>query len=183
LIVAAIVGIAVVLVAATSKAYRIPSSSMEPTLHCPRDPSGETPLCLGEEADRILVSRVEYRIRDPKRGDVVAYELPAPGAARCGSPEGSTFVHRIVAVPGDSFRIVRGIVHVDGSPLQETYVEATRRSDETRPARTVPPERYVVLGDNRRASCDSRVWGYLDRDRIIGPKLATYWPVDRISIR
>jgi signal peptidase I len=183
LVVAAIVGIAVVLVAATSKAYRVPSSSMEPTLHCPRDVSGEVPQCLGDEADRILVSKVEYRIRDPERGDIVAYELPAAGAARCGSPEGSTFVHRIVGLPGDQIALRGGRVLVDGRPLEEDYVEPERRGDVALRQRMIPADKYFVLGDNRPQSCDSRVWGFVDRDRIIGPKLATYWPVDRISIR
>jgi signal peptidase I len=181
LVVAAIVGIAVVLVAATSKAYRIPTSSMESTLHCPRD--GEVPGCLGDEADRILASRVEYRIRDPERGDIVAYELPAPGAARCGAPEGSTFVHRIVGLPGERIAVRGGRVLVDGRPLEEDYVEPDRRGDATLDQLTVPDDAYFVLGDNRPRSCDSRVWGYVDRDRLIGPKIATYWPVDRISIR
>jgi signal peptidase I len=171
-----------VLVAATSKAYRIPSSSMEPTLHCPRDVSGEVPQCLGDEADRILVSKVEYRIRDPKRGDIVAYELPAAGA-RCGSPEGSTFVHRIVGLPGDRIALRGGRVVVDGRTLEEDYIDAGRRGESTLSQRIIPADKYFVLGDNRPQSCDSRVWGYLDRDRIIGPKLATYWPEDRISIR
>ena len=153
LLLLAIVGAAVLLVGVTSKLYRIPSSAMEPTLHCPRPDLG----CRADEADRIVVSRVLYKMRDPKRGDIVAYRLPEAGAARCGSLPGATFIHRIAAVPGDRFALPGG-------------------------TRTIPRDRYVVLGDNRTQSCDSRAWGLLPRDRIIGPRIATYWPVDRLSI-
>jgi signal peptidase I len=170
-----------VLVAVTSKLYRIPSSSMEPTLHCPKD--GQTPGCLGDDHDRIVVSRVLYKVRDPRRGDIVAYELPAAGAARCGAPEGSTFVHRIVGLPGERVALRRGSVLVDGRPLSEDYLEPDRRGRDSLRPRVVTKDRYLVLGDNRTQSCDSRVWGFVPRDRIIGPKIATYWPEDRISIR
>jgi signal peptidase I len=154
---------------------------MEPTLHCPKD--GEIPGCLGDDHDRIVVSRVLYEVRDPRRGDIVAYELPAAGAARCGAPEGSTFVHRIVGLPGERVAMRRGNVFVDGRALSEDYLEADRRGRDSLRPRVVPKDRYLVLGDNRTRSCDSRVWGFVPRDRIIGPKIATYWPEDRISIR
>jgi signal peptidase I len=181
LVLVGVLAVALLLVGVTSKLYRIPSSAMEPTLHCPRD--SQIPGCLGNEADRILVSRVLYKVRDPERGDIVAYELPAAGAARCGSPEGSTFVHRIVGLPGERVEIRAGRVIVDGRLLDEDYLEDGRRTGDALRPRVIPDDRYLVLGDNRTQSCDSRVWGYVPRSRIIGPKIATYWPEDRISIR
>jgi signal peptidase I len=177
----AVIGVLLVLVGVTSKLYRIPTSSMEPTLHCPRD--GGNPGCLGDDADRILVSKVLYRVRDPRRRDVIAYELPARGAARCGAPAGSTFVHRIVGLPGDRIAVRDGVVFVDGTRLAEDYVEDERRGGPSFRSQVIPNDQYVVLGDNRPQSCDSRVWGLVSRDDIIGPKIATYWPEDRISIR
>jgi signal peptidase I len=181
LVLAGVLAILLLLVGVTSKLYRIPSSSMEPTLHCPRD--GRIPGCLGDEPDRIVVSKVLYEVQDPERGDIVAYELPAAGAARCGSPEGSTFVHRIVGLPGERVALRGGRVLVDGRPLEEDYLEDGRRGGDTLRPRVVPADQYLVLGDNRPQSCDSRIWGFVPRDRIIGPKIATYWPEDRISIR
>ena len=175
------VGGLLILVAVTSRLYRIPTSAMEPTLHCPKD--GEIRGCLGDDHDRIVVSRVLYEILDPDRGDIVAYELPAAGAARCGTREGSTFVHRIVGLPGERIALRSGRVFVDGSPLAEDYLEPDRRGRDSIRERLVPNDQYLVLGDNRTQSCDSRVWGFVPRDRIIGPKIATYWPEDRISIR
>jgi signal peptidase I len=180
LIVLSIVGVLLVLAAITSKLYRIPSSSMEPTLHCPK---GGNPGCLGDEHDRIAVSKVLYKVRDPHRGDIVAYKLPARAAERCGAPAGSTFVHRIIGLPGESVAVRTGVVFVDGRKLTEPYIEAGRRDNGSSPARSIAKDQYLVLGDNRAQSCDSRAWGLVARDRLIGPKIATYWPWDRISIR
>jgi signal peptidase I len=179
LIVLSIVGVLLVLAAITSKLYRIPSSSMEPTLHCPKPGAG----CLGDEADRIAVSKVVYKVRDPAREDIVAYKLPARAAERCGAPAGSTFVHRIIGLPGESVAVRNGVVYVDGRKLTEPYIAAGRRDRDSSPARAITKDQYYVLGDNRAQSCDSRVWGLVARDRLIGPRIATYWPWDRISIR
>jgi signal peptidase I len=173
-----LIGVAILAVGATSKLYRIPSSSMEPTLHCPRPAAG----CLGDEADRIAASRVLYRLRDPKRGDIVAYKLPRLGATRCGAEEGATFLHRIVGLPGERVAVRGGLASVNRKRLSEPYVPEDRRGGPATAARTLPAKHYFVLGDNRSQSCDSRVWGTLPRDRIIGPKIATYWPLERLSI-
>jgi signal peptidase I len=178
LLLLAIGGAAVLLVGVTSKVYRIPSSAMEPTVHCPRPNLG----CRADEADRIAVSRVLYTFRDPERGDVVAYRMPRLGAQRCGGQEGATFLHRIVGLPGETVAVRGGLAYVNGKQLSESYVPANNRGGEPMPARRVPSDHYFVLGDNRQQSCDSRVWGPLDRDRMIGPKIATYWPLDRLSI-
>jgi signal peptidase I len=164
----------------TSKLYRIPSSSMEPTLQCPKGATGQG--CTGDEADRVVVSRVLYRFRDPKRGDIVAYKLPRLGAQRCGGLEGTTFLHRIVGLPGETVAVRRGLAYVDGKRLAEPYVPDDRRSGAPTAAKRLPSRHYFVLGDNRPQSCDSRVWGTLPRDRIIGPRIATYWPLERLSI-
>jgi signal peptidase I len=179
LIVLSIAGVLLVLAAITSKLYRIPSPSMESTLHCARPGAG----CLGDEPDRIAVSKVVYKVRDPQRGDIVAYELPARAAERCGAPAGSTFVHRIIGVPGERVAVRSGVVFVDGRRLEEPYIEAGRRDRDSAPVRPITKDAYYVLGDNRAQSCDSRAWGLVARDRLIGPKIATYWPWDRISIR
>jgi signal peptidase I len=179
LIVLSIVGVLLVLAAITSKLYRIPSSSMEPTVHCAKPGAG----CLGDEPDRIAVSKVVYKVRDPKREDIVAYRLPARAAERCGAPAGSTFVHRIIGLPGESVAVRNGVVFVDGRKLTEPYIAAGRRDRDSSPARPITKDQYYVLGDNRAQSCDSRVWGLVARERLIGPRIATYWPWDRISIR
>jgi signal peptidase I len=179
LVVVAVVGGLAIAVWLTSDVYRVAASSMEPTLHCER-PSG---TCLADHEDRVLVSRVPYKFRDPHRGDVVAFRISSRGALRCGGQPGGIHLQRIVGEPGERVAVRAGFVYVDGKRIDEPYVKPDRRGGLPFSARTVPKDRYVVLGDNRRASCDSRIFGYVERDRIVGPVVATYWPLERISIR
>lgn len=150
---------------------------MEPTFHCARPGAG----CEGDSMDRIIVSRLTYRLRDPHRGDVVAFSTPRRAAVACGG--GGVFIKRLIALPGDRWREQDGYMYVNGEKLDEPYVEPERRDSETIPEKTVSKGEYVVLGDNRSASCDSRRWGTVPRKNLIGPVLAVYWPLDRISIR
>ena len=168
--------IAAVLVfqAEIAKPYRIPTPSMEPTLHCARPVSG----CLAGQADRVIVNRLAYRFRDPRRGEIVVFTPPAAAGAAC--PPRTTFVKRIVGLPGETVSMRAGRVSVDGRRLAEPYV----RSSAQRGARSgtwhVPAGSYFVLGDNRTRSCDSRAWGSVARDALVGPVVLTYWPPGRL---
>ncbi len=161
--------------------YRIPSPSMEPTLHCARPVSG----CQGRFADRVLANRFIYRFTDPKRGDEVVFETPPAAEQKC--PTGGTFVKRIVGLPGETLqvRIRRGLayVYVDGRLLREPYLEPGRRGGGPARRYHVPDGQYFMMGDNRAQSCDSRVWGSVPRDNLIGKVFLTYWPPNRISFR
>jgi signal peptidase I len=179
LVVLVVVGGLVLAVWLTSEVYRVAGSSMEPTLHCQR-PSG---TCLADDGDRVLVSRVPYRFRDPHRGDIVAFRISSRGALRCGGGPNGIHLQRIVGLPGERVAVRDGFAYVDGKKLAEPYVKPGRRGGLPFAARIVPKDRYVVLGDNRDGACDSRIFGYLERDRIVGPVVATYWPLERISIR
>jgi signal peptidase I len=152
-------------------AYRIPSSSMEPTLHCARDGS----LCGAAVADRILVR--PYGTNVPHRGDIVAFRTPPLAMVRCGS--GGTFVKRVVALPGERFEERDGYVYIDGKRLAEPYIPANNRDSRTIDPATIPPGKYYVLGDMRVSACDSRAWGTLPAGNIIGHALVIYWPTAR----
>ena len=155
--------------------YRIPSSAMEPTLHCARPGDG----CRADRSDRIAVYRFTGLFGGPDRGDVVVFETPPGVAERCGA--GGTFVKRVVGLPGDRVAERNGVILLNGRRLREPYVRV--RGNLTFPARRVPRGHYFVLGDNRRASCDSRVWGPLPEENLIGEVFAVYWPPGRIGIR
>ncbi len=161
--------------------YRIPSSSMEPTLHCARPASG----CEARWSDRVLANRFIYRFRDPRRGEIVVFQTPPAARQRCGA--GGTFVKRLIGLPGErvELRNERGssYVYIDGKKLDEPYVQPKRR--DTRGAETfnVPQGQYFMMGDNRSQSCDSREWGTVPRKNLIGKVFATYWPPNRISVR
>ena len=163
--------------------YRIPSSSMEPTLHCARPGSG----CEARWSDRVLANRFIYHFRDPKRGEIVVFKTPPAAQVACNSGEqgagGETFVKRLVGLPGETWREQDGFIYIDGKKLNEPYVKADRRDTETIPSRTIAAGQYLMLGDNRASSCDSRRWGTVPRKNLIGPVFAVYWPPGRLGFK
>ncbi len=156
--------------------YRIPSSSMEPTLHCARPQPG----CLARFSDRVLANRFIYHFRDPHRGDIVVFNTPPEAKLRCGA--GGTFVKRIIGLPGDVVRERSGKIYIDGKFLKEPYVKPQNRDFDSG-RWVVPKGRYFMMGDNRAESCDSRRWGSVPRSDLIGPVFAVYWPPNRIGFR
>jgi signal peptidase I len=157
--------------------YRIPSSSMEPTLHCAR-PGSE---CEARFSDRVLACRFCYRIWDPKRGDIIVFHTPPLADQRCGA--GGTFVKRLVGLPGELWEERGGYVYVNGKRLNEPYIKPARRDSRTIAPIRIAPGHYFMMGDNRVSSCDSRAWGTVPHKNLIGKVFATYWPPGRITIR
>jgi signal peptidase I len=155
--------------------YRIPSSSMEPTLHCAGSQGCEARL-----SDRVLANRFIYRFRSPHRGEIVVFKTPPQAQARCGA--GGTFVKRLIGLPGETWSERNGFVSIDGKKLNEPYIKADRRDTETHEPQKIAKGQYFMMGDNRAESCDSRVWGTVPRGNLIGEVFATYWPPNRISI-
>jgi signal peptidase I len=164
--------------------YRIPSSSMEPTLHCAVPAQG----CEARTSDRVLACRFCYHLRAPHRDDIVVFNTPSLAKQECGS-EG-TFVKRLIGLPGEVWEERDGFVYINGQKLNEPYIKAGRRDDRTMGLADVPPQHtysripkdmYLMMGDNRKSSCDSRVWGLVPKKNLIGNVFATYWPPSRIS--
>jgi signal peptidase I len=184
-IVAAAIGLALLIQAFLVKPYQIPSESMEPTL---------------DVGQRVLVDRVIYHFRDPHIGDVVVFHPPkgAESGRECGvkkaareaCPEptptesDTNFIKRIVAGPGDKLKIVHGHPVVNGVMAKEDFIKPCNAgSDCNFPKEiTIPKDDYFMMGDNRGRSDDSRFWGPVPRDWIIGEAFFTYWPPDRIGI-
>jgi len=185
-VVTIVVAVAVVLAvkAWVVNPYRIPSPSMEPTLHCARPEPG----CEGGRPDRVLANRFIYHFRDPRRGEIVVFHAPRAAAVAC---VGGIFVKRVIGLPGDVWSERDGYTYIDGKRLSEPYVQADRRDMDTKTMRDIPPvgtltrvpkDMYLMEGDNRAHSCDSRVWGLVPRSAIIGKVFFTYWPLGRIGI-
>ena len=164
--------------------YRIPSSSMEPTLHCARPAPG----CEASTSDRVLANRFIYHFRSPSRGEIVVFKTPKLALEACGSQ--GTFVKRLIGLPGEVWEERSGFVYINGKKLNEPYVKADRRDHDSYGLMDIPPRHtytripknyYLMMGDNRSSSCDSRRWGLVPRKNLIGPVFATYWPPSRIS--
>jgi signal peptidase I len=186
LIVAVALGLALGIQAFLVKPYRIPSESMVPTL---------------EIGQRVLVNRIGARFGDPDVGDVVVFH-PPEGANRgneCGSgppPQGQVcdeptpekadvnFIKRIVAGPGDRLAVEDGRVILNGQRQDEPFAQPCGGGEGCTFASevTIPAGHYFMMGDNRGSSDDSRFWGPVPEEWIIGEAFATYWPPRRIGL-
>lgn len=140
------------------KPFAIPSPSMEDTL-------------LG--GDRVLVNRMVYHFHPPERGDVIVFHPP-------GRIESDPFIKRVVAVAGDTVSVHDGQLYLNGEVQDEEYVKAYPIEGDY--PETEIPEGYVwAMGDNRNNSGDSRVFGPVPLDAVMGEAFGIYWPIKRIG--
>jgi signal peptidase I len=141
----------------------IPSDSMLPTL---------------EQGDRLLVEKVSYHFQPPQRGDVIVFSPPIQ-LQRQGYQTNQAFIKRVVARGGDTVRVANGRVYLNGEPQVEPYIAESPRY-QWGPA-TVPPDRLMVMGDNRNNSNDSHIWGFLPVKNVIGRAAIRFWPLERVG--
>jgi signal peptidase I len=186
-IVAMAIGLALGIQALVVKPFQIPSESMEP---------------LFVPGERVLVNRMSYSIGgDPSIGDVIVFHPPdgADGNGReCGvepkpnqpCPEGTdepseqNFIKRIVAGPGDELYVENGHPVVNGEVAEEDFIKrcgAGSGCNLTEPI-TIPADQYFMMGDNRGSSDDSRFWGPVPEDWIIGKAFFSYWPPKEVGL-
>ncbi|MBA2609060.1 MAG: signal peptidase I [Actinobacteria bacterium] len=169
-----------------AQAYYIPSGSMLPQLQID---------------DRVVVSKLAYKVHDPNRGDIVVFDDPRPRAESTAAdqrtgfqkwvrkvgegigvvqPSTDEFIKRVIGLPGDRVSGHDGSVYINGKRLLEAYLpEGVETTDF--PAQTVAPGRLWVMGDNRSGSADSRAFGQIKVDSIVGRAVVKVWPFDHIS--
>jgi signal peptidase I len=184
MIVAVALGLALGIQRFLIKPYRIPSESMVPTL---------------KVGQRVLVNRIGHSFSKPAVGDVVVFHPPKGAeAARCGVahsresvcpqslPKKDTvnFIKRVVAGPGDRIAVKGGHVILNGKQQKEPFIAPCDPGGgcDFPEAITIPDGEYFMMGDNRGSSDDSRYWGPVPDDWIIGGAFATYWPPGRIGL-
>lgn len=152
---------------------RVPSRSMAPTL---------------QPEDRMLTNKLAYDLTTPDRGDLVVFRSVEKGKKE-------RLVKRVVGLPGDVVHVDRGVLEVNGEPLVEPYVARKGQAGDARPngARKAPPgvndfgpmfvpeDHVFVMGDNRAHSHDSRYFGPVPRENLIGEASLRFWPLNRLG--
>jgi signal peptidase I len=140
------------------QATRVEGQSMEPNLHTNQ---------------RLVVEKVSYRFHGPQRFDIVVLRLPSQGE--------ELLIKRVIGLPGETVEIKNGHVYVNDQQLDEVFT-----AEETRPGRyarvTVPPLNVYVLGDNRNRSNDSRSFGPVPIENIVGRAWLSYWPPQNLGL-
>ncbi len=138
--------------------FRIPSGSMTPTL---------------EPGDRVLVAKFAYRLADPDRGDLAAFES--------AGYEDEVNIKRVVRLPGDTVEVWDGVLVVNGEAQEESYVDYGLTDGTFFNPETVPEGRVFVMGDNRTNSQDSRSSGPVSKQDLLGEMFLRFWPLNRIG--
>lgn len=144
--------------------HKVSGNSMVPTFH---------------NGDYLITEKVSYRLRSPKRGEIIVLKNP--------KDESQDFIKRIIALPGDTIKIQNNSVFVNGTQINETYLP----SDTPTHAGTfltedseikTSPDQYFAFGDNRNHSSDSREWGSITKEEIVGRAFFRYWPPQVVGL-
>ena len=139
---------------AVSARIRVESVSMQPTLFA---------------GNFVVVNKLAYQFGEPGRGDIIIFEYPP-------DPEQDPYIKRVIGLPGEQVKIADGKVTINDVHIQEPYlVSDTPQSGEW----TVPEGSLFVMGDNRKNSSDSRSWGFVPIEKVIGKAIVVYWPPEK----
>lgn len=131
------------------------------------------------DKEYILTDKISYHTREPKRGEVIVFKSP--------EDKDKDFIKRIIGLPGERIKIQNGKIFINDLLLMENYID----KDLQTPAGKfflenqefiIPPNAFIVLGDNRLNSSDSRSWGVIEKKEIIGRAILVYWPPNRMGL-
>lgn len=142
---------------AVSERIRVESISMQPNLYA---------------GDFVIVNKLAYKFGEPQRGDIIVFRYPP-------DPDQTPYIKRVIGLPGDQIHIADGKIYINGMLLTEPYLEVnTNRGGDW----SVGEGSLFVMGDNRNNSSDSRAWGMVPFENIIGKALVIYWPPENWRI-
>lgn len=149
--------------------HQVNGVSMDPTFH---------------NGEYVMTDKLSYKFGSPSRGDVVVFR--APPAANCPEGNGCDYIKRIIGLPGDTVEIKDNHIYINNIALEEPYIASTVH---TYPGTytshgpvIIPQNSYFCVGDNREHSSDSRAWGPVTFDHIVGKVFFRYWPPDRLGL-
>lgn len=140
------------------KPFYVKGASMEPTFH---------------DHEYLVIDEISYRFKEPVRGDVVVFKYPR-------DPK-QFFIKRIVGLPGETVQITGNAVYINGEKLDEPYLDPNTET-KTDDVKTLQADEYYVLGDNRSFSLDSRTFGPLPNEYIVGKTWIRGWPFNKITV-
>nr|BBH93949.1 signal peptidase I [Thermogemmatispora argillosa] len=155
-----VIALALILFLATRLAiqnYHVENVSMQPTL---------------VDGENVIVNKLAYLFHPPERGDVIVFHWPLDTR--------QDFIKRIIGIPGDVIRTDSTHVWVNGVLLNEPYIKAPYNAIAN--VWKLGKDQYFVMGDNRPDSDDSRNWGVVPRNYIVGKAIAVYWPIDKWQV-
>lgn len=150
--------IAVVVVAFIAQPFRVQGASMVPNFL---------------SGDYVLVDKVSYHFRPLVRGEVIVFKNP--------ENRSEYFIKRVIGLPGEEVIIAEGDVYINGKLLKEGYLPSDTSSGRAADF-ILGPDEYFLMGDNRLQSRDSRSWGALERDKVVGLVRARFWPPDELAV-
>lgn len=151
-------GLALVIILFIAQSFYIPSGSMIPTLNI---------------KDRVIGNKFIYRFREPERQNVIIFINPQDNKTH--------FVKRLIGLPGDIVELRKGITFVNNQPLDESKYPVQKDWADFGPV-LVPPHSFLVLGDNRAHSADSRYWGFVPRKNIVAQAMFIFWPLNHLGV-
>lgn len=139
---------------------------------------GESMVPTFQNNEYLIVDQVTYRFEEPKRGDVIIMRYPNDPSV--------FFIKRIIGLPNETVetkgkQIIIRSTDKEAITLDQSFIDPSRMRDEHR-IYTLGPDDYFVMGDNRRESSDSRIWGNLPRENIVGRALIRLWPPTHINL-
>jgi len=150
----------------------------------PHQVNGNSMYPSFEDGEYVMTDKLSYRLGTPERGDIVVFH--APPASNCPTGTGCDFIKRIIAIPGDTVEVKDGNYYLNGELLQEDFLPEgfTTQSGQftAKGVVRVPDGHYFVSGDNRSHSSDSRSWGFIAKEDIVGKAFFRYFPFNRAGL-